>query len=274
MSDIEPDDSISQPVHCFSYPDDNSLAEKSTFSAETSTNGPSEWKQYVFPTLKCSTLFHVHDQRTKVEASKFLKVSHLALLYTNRQSPWTNFKWRFEGRAGTSSSWPMFWEGVHRTSGEPRVVCKACHQDFRHPKHNHQSTTTELNRHLSNCSLYLRSKSATSGTTLYFNVGKKRSRNSELTSANVHDQVLKFFISGNIPFQQVKNPQFKELLSFIKIDCHDYITQSRKSLRTNLTSWCELAKQDLTSILCHNDSKVSLALDCWTSRTKDPYLGM
>ena len=110
--------------------------------------------------------------------------------------------------------------------------------------------------------------------TLDFNIRKKKIHNQELTSANVHNQVLKFFISGNIPFQQVDNPQFKELLSFIKIHGQDYVTQTRKTLRTNLTSWCELAKQDLTTILCQNDSKVSLALDCWTSRKKDPYLGM
>ena len=168
----------------------------------------------------------------------------------------------------------MFWEGVHRTSGEPRAICRACHRDFRHPKHNHQSTTTELNRHLSHCLPYLHSNSATAGATLDFNIRKKKIHNQELTSANVHDQVLKFFISGNIPFQQVDNPQFKELLSFIKIHGQDYVTQTRKTLRTNLTSWCELAKQDLTTILCQNDSKVSLALDCWTSRKKDPYLGM
>ena len=74
MSDIGPDDSISQPVDLFFYADDNPPAGESIISTtESSTNAVSQWKQSVFPTLKLSTLFHVHDQRTKLEASKFLK---------------------------------------------------------------------------------------------------------------------------------------------------------------------------------------------------------
>lgn len=76
MSDIEPDDSISQPTNSFLYNDDNDLVvDECTVSTTQTPSAVSEWKQSVFPTLKLSTLFHVHDHRTKHEASKFLKVN-------------------------------------------------------------------------------------------------------------------------------------------------------------------------------------------------------
>lgn len=96
----------------------------------------------------------------------------------------------------------------------------------------------------------------------------------EITTAFVHDQILKFFISGNIPFAQAENPEFQVLMALIKTGGMPYQSPSRKVLRANLTSWADLAKQELKTLLTENDSKISLALDCWTSRRKHPYIGM
>lgn len=75
MSDIGPDDSISQPTDSFLYTEDNDLTEECIISmTQTPPSAVSQWKQSVFPALKLSTILHVHDQRTKLEASKFLKV--------------------------------------------------------------------------------------------------------------------------------------------------------------------------------------------------------
>ena len=75
MSDIGPDDSISQPLDSLFTTGDNPPAGESIISTtESSSNAIPLWKQSVFPTLKLSTLFYVHDQPTKLEASKFLNV--------------------------------------------------------------------------------------------------------------------------------------------------------------------------------------------------------
>jgi len=39
----------------------------------------------------------------------------------------------------------------------------------------------------------------------------------EWTQNDVNEQILKFFISGNIPFNQADNPQFQKLIRMIKV---------------------------------------------------------
>ena len=40
----------------------------------------------------------------------------------------------------------------------------------------------------------------------------------DISADDVVDKVLNFFISGNIAFIQVDNPEFEELVSMVKID--------------------------------------------------------
>jgi len=47
---------------------------------------------------------------------------------------------------------------------------------------------------------------------------------------------------------------------------------NRKSLRDRLSQHATKVKEDLKKQLSKNDSKVSLALDCWTSRMNHAYL--
>lgn len=92
----------------------------------------------------------------------------------------------------------------------------------------------------------------------------------------IREEVLKFFISGNVPFIQVDNPHFQRLIEWIASSNHfaTPISISRKTIRTDLTRQALLAKNDLKSTLAKCDSKISLALDCWTSRNCFAFLGM
>jgi len=144
---------------------------------------------------------------------------------------------------------------------------------MQHPQ-NGDGTTTSLIRHLKNCQSFIKYKaSGPKEEVAFFKKGMSNATN-EITTAFVHDQLLKFFITGNIPFAQAENPEFKTLLSLIKIDGKQYQSPSRKVLRANLTSWADLAREELKTLLTENDSKISLALDCWTSRRRHAYIGM
>ena len=141
-----------------------------------------------------------------------------------------------------------------------------------HPALSGQSTTTSIGRHLKECRIYKRAQQSGSLSHLQFFI--KRETKQEITQTYVNDKVLKFFISGNIPFNQAENKELQDLLSLIQVNGHPYDPPSRKMLRSNLTSWAELAKQELKKLLQDNDSKISLALDCWTSRRKQAFLGI
>ena len=52
------------------------------------------------------------------------------------------------------------------------------------------------------------------------------------------------------------------------------VTINRKSVRARLAEQAAKAKQDLKDELAANTSRVSLAMDGWTSRLNNSYLGM
>jgi hypothetical protein len=94
------------------------------------------------------------------------------------------------------------------------------------------------------------------------------------TAQQVREQVLKFFVSGNIPFNQASNPQFKRIVEWVTTKSGESVLVSRKTVRAHLESESEVAKQDLKSTLKALDSKISLALDNWTSRNGYAFMGI
>jgi hypothetical protein len=87
------------------------------------------------------------------------------------------------------------------------------------------------------------------------------------------DKVAAFFVSGNISFNQADNPAFQELLSLIKVD-GKRMAINRKNVANHVKQQGKAAKEELLVELMEKDSKVSLALDCWTSSNNCAFIGM
>jgi hypothetical protein len=98
--------------------------------------------------------------------------------------------------------------------------------------------------------------------------------NIPITAQAIKNELVHFFISGNIAFNQAENPHLRRLISWIKPQDGHTITINRKNITERLEKLAEEAKEDLMIQLMENDSKVSLALDCWTSRNNLAFLGM
>lgn len=197
---------------------------------------------------------------------------------TNSEEPWLDFKWRFEGDRelpGAKGNWGKFYEAVHRTNGEPLAICIYCQTKYRHPWVYQSKPTTSLDRHIASCHAYKRSQQGSQLSTIhsFFN-SKQSSEQRDITKTVVEEQVLKFFISGNIPFKQAENEHFHKLVSFIQINNQNALAPSRKVLRARLSKQVVSAKDNLKGILSTNHSKISLALDCWTTRTNFGFLGI
>ena len=101
---------------------------------------------------------------------------------------------------------------------------------------------------------------------------QRRETKADISADDIVDKVLNFFISGNIAFMQADNPEFQELVSMVKIDGKTP-SISRKSIRERLNFHAQKAKEDLMVKLMENESKISLALDCWTSSSNLAFLG-
>lgn len=165
--------------------------------------------------------------------------------------------------------WRAFYECVHKRKWTAHVVCKYCHKAFDHPSmigtNASGNTTTSMSRHLKTCKTYEKQK-PTSQTSITEYSGHIKSKKED-----IRDKALKFFISGNIAFNQADNPYFHELLEAAHSKAG--LTINRKILRERLTATSSKAREDLMASLIENESKVSLALDCWTSRNGFAFLG-
>jgi len=88
----------------------------------------------------------------------------------------------------------------------------------------------------------------------------------------VNEQILKFFIAGNIPFNQVNNPEFKKLVQMIKVGNGFAKPPSRRTIARRLHDDSLVAVKQLRTTLQNHDGRVSLALDCWSTRNMIPFL--
>jgi hypothetical protein len=179
--------------------------------------------------------------------------------------------------------WSEFHECLDKPTGTAHVRCKHCNKTYAHPlvigkaltnAKAKKGTTSSMNRHLDDCTLYNKSISQDSKNRLEDFFSNETGQQKQTLSTNdVLDKVLNFFISGNIAFNQADNPAFQELISSIKVN-NQAVTINRKSVREQLDYHAKKAQEDLMSQLMTNDSKVSLALDCWTSKNNYAFLGM
>lgn len=173
--------------------------------------------------------------------------------------------------------WLEFYECIHKKHGTVHVVCKYCHKPYIHPnkigkhlegKSISNGATTSMSRHLRECAAYRKQKPPSQSFISEF------MQNDTTNSGHddILNKVLKFFISGNIAFNQVDNPYFQELIQTAHVKVKG-LTVNHKSIRERLRKLAATAKEDLMIALMENNSKISLALDCWSSKSGYAFLG-
>ena len=149
-----------------------------------------------------------------------------------------------------------------------------------HPNRLPTKPTTSLKRHFLKCKEYLRAQRGrsdgqlSSTLTQYWGQSAQNGRTEPLTKLMLEEEILKFVISANLPFSQVENEHFRKIISWIPVDKCPAQAPSRKVVRARLSSKSEISKENLRKILIGNPSKISLALDCWSTRTNYGFLGI
>ena len=186
--------------------------------------------------------------------------------------------WSFKRKTTKKAElWHEFHEAVHESKHTCHVLCKHCDKSYAHPstvgKAADCGTTKSMSRHLLSCKRYNDKKLDRERLSSF----QSRLESGQTTLADYDndtmvDKTLKFFISGNIAFNQADNPYFQDLIR------HDESKQkgpkvNRKSVRARLSEVGANATEDLMAALMANDSKISLALDCWTSKNGHAFLG-
>ena len=171
----------------------------------------------------------------------------------------------------------MFHETIKRSDRVPYVVCMLCNSAYKHPRCWKSGPTNSLNRHLDDCAAYqglLKTRLEPSTGVLFDYFNTTSQPHIPVTKEWIEQQVLKFFISANIPFRQADNEYFQKLISKIQVNGSTASPPSHKVIRARLSKEAEAAKADLKVVLSQNSSKISLALDMWSTRNKFGFLGI
>src|SRR5205814_5155688 len=113
------------------------------------------------------------------------------------------------------------------------AVCLHCHTKYKHPWQYSSKPTAALSRHIKVCSQYkqyVQQGSQTSTISNYFHTKSSE----RVTKSVIESQILKFFISANIPFRQADNEHFRQLIALIHINNQPVYPPSRKVLTSKI----------------------------------------
>ena len=92
-----------------------------------------------------------------------------------------------------------------------------------------------------------------------------------MSQNRLKERVLRIIVSGNLPFSFADNVELRALLKDAYLDCP---LLNRKVVRDYLKSWADEAVSMVKAKLAANESKVSLVLDAWTSRSNLSFLSI
>jgi hypothetical protein len=188
-----------------------------------------------------------------------------------------NFTWAFASPKALKPYWNEY-RAIFQFASKPQALrCKHCSQTFSHPRRHGDMTTTPIKNHIEKrCAAYKRKNShhqASASNISAFLKGDPNQTSSSITQEEVEEQILKFFISGNIAFNQADNPHFRKLIEMIEVNGKPARAPGRTTIRARLSHYSQLSDVALIKVLAENKSKISLALDCWSSRANHSYLG-
>ena len=159
---------------------------------------------------------------------------------------------------------------MNRVDGKPYELCKHCGYIFIHPRQN--GSPRAVTRHIQQ---YCAKAKRLHGPLDRFTKRSDGQDADKTTQSTIDELVLKFFISGNIAFAQAENTYLQDIVRLIPLDSGPRSScPTRKVLRARLREHGEVSINELQELLDRNDSKVSLALDCWSSRSNYGFIGM
>jgi len=131
-----------------------------------------------------------------------------------------------------------------------------------------------MHRHLEKCGPYTRylgqyAENALDG--LHACAGWKRPGDpGPMTSERLRDMLLRILVSANLPFAFVENEEFRKMLREAFPNCQ---IPRRQIMPDLLSAGTIRAASELRQELVTNESRVSLAMDVWTTRNNLAFLG-
>jgi hypothetical protein len=187
------------------------------------------------------------------------------------------FSWVCLSSDTFSDIWKQFHEAVNieATPPTPVVLCKRCLKEYTHPRNGKNSSTSTLNKHIESHQKRDLNEQTQRMKPLkaYFSGSASRvvSPNIGITKTELQTLLLHTAVACNWAFDQFDDPYFRDMLHRA---FPGHTIPGRKKISTLLVDAAIVARADMRKILTENLSRISLALDCWTSSNRWEFMGM
>ncbi|KAJ5764738.1 hypothetical protein N7520_004297 [Penicillium odoratum] len=176
---------------------------------------------------------------------------------------------RWDGKK-TSSVWDNFNQVAHEKTGKPKVMCTSCLCTLVHPSYR-RAGSSPMNAHIKagTCTR----KPVTQRIDQLLKHMPTIPRHQPFSQERLVKAILDFISTAHLPFRIVEHTQFKDLVEIIQ-QAHSKIDiPSARSIRRYLES---AVRSDQKGVLKRlpDGSRLSLALDCWTSPFQQAFMAI
>jgi hypothetical protein len=155
--------------------------------------------------------------------------------------------------------------------GRAFLMCKYCRWTTSHPSHDSHKGTSNFGRHLDHqCPNYRTTLNIDGKTPTEIERDKLWNQRAIMSQEKLIDHVLRIVIAGDLSFRHASN---SALVRTLKIAFPNLIPPTRQAIAKHLMEGATNARNSLKEYFATLESRVSLALDGWNTRSNKDFLG-
>ncbi|KAL2694983.1 hypothetical protein AAEP93_002551, partial [Penicillium crustosum] len=182
-----------------------------------------------------------------------------------------------------SDVWGRFNQVANSIDGAPKVMCKNCGQILEHPYtiHPHPTGDRKAQYHgTSTMSKHIKSagcRKAKGGSKLeitrFLSKADDTPTEAPFSQEAWEEEILSFLSLNRLPFQLIEHPTFQSLIQMARTSLSTPFIPSADTIRRRLSSTVKSRQQSVLQML-PSHSKISIALDCWTSPFSQAFMAI
>ena len=167
------------------------------------------------------------------------------------------------------NTYEIYDEGLDSVTLQVWVVCKQCTAPYAHPRSEGQGTGTILKHKRVHERDTEKAAEKAGKTPDIRTMLESHPPKGRLTQEEYDVKCLNALVACNWSFEQFSVGPFRELLNI----SHGFEVPTPKVMKTRLKKYVKLAQKEIKQRLTNNESRISLALDCWSSSNRLEFMG-
>jgi len=169
-----------------------------------------------------------------------------------------------------TNTYDSYDEAVDTKTHKIVCICKECGRVYDHPRATIGGTTGTLLKHNRTHEMIARKAEEKAGKISDIRTMFQPAPKPRITQNEFEVLCLRAMVASNWSFSQFEVPEFQNLLN----GGYDLHIPSAKVMKVRLAKYAEEAREEIKLRLTNNESRISLALDCWTSPNRLEFMGM